>query len=804
MKKITTCVILLALLATLAFSVSASAAQPYTAIGVTTNPQFTKYLTLDKDANIPAATFSFTVAAGTAVDAGTNTLAVLAGPIVSGKPSIANVVFAAAETTSTDQPITNGTATDGIVNSTDKKYATKTATIDFTGVTFDEPGVYRYIITESAQTDTTGRIVNDTTTTRTLDVYIKDNNGTLAFDGYVLYNGTVTGGPSTSDNAASSGVSGATKNDKYVNEVVTKDLTLSKTVTGNQGSRDKFFKFTIAFTDLGNGTVVNVEKTGAAVTPTKSSATVYEANVMGGTDANGVTKLTANASGAVSHDFYLSDGDTVKITGIPKGAKYTVTEVPEDYAPTATINSTAAALTNGATAQQTLNDDSSVAFTNTRTGTVPTGVMLTMIPGVLIVAAGAAGLFLIQRKKRGRQMKKAASIFLAVLLIAGCGATAFAENTYTPVTGTNTTFDKYLTFDSSGNVPSLTFDFTIVPGTGIAAANGKMEVLAGVGTPSIAAGQAAFSSADAKNTTVLDNDGVTLQTGKAYAKKTVTIDFSTVSFDEPGIYRYLLTETSSGQTGVTYDTGVGTVTGITPKQRVLDVYVVDNEGSLAVSQYVIHEKLGDVAAGANMGSGDAASAGAALSDKSKGFVNDYQTYDLTISKAVSGNQASKDKYFQFTVAIENAGANAALNIDMTNAATSPTKRSATQYTAEQMAAANGADDSTAMTGQQWVTNASGNVTKTIYLQHGQSVTISGLAAGAKYTVTENPEDYQSSAPGNKIENQTGMTADETAAFTNIREGTVPTGVMLTVIPGVLLVAAAAAGLIAIRNKKREK
>ena len=42
---------------------------------------------------------------------------------------------------------------------TDESYASKTMTVDFSGVTFKEPGIYRWIITETAVNDVTGMIV---------------------------------------------------------------------------------------------------------------------------------------------------------------------------------------------------------------------------------------------------------------------------------------------------------------------------------------------------------------------------------------------------------------------------------------------------------------------------------------------------------------------------------------------------------------------------------------------------------------------------------------------------------------------
>lgn len=43
--------------------------------------------------------------------------------------------------------------------------------------------------------------------------------------------------------------------------------------------------------------------------------------------------------------------------------------------------------------------------------------------------------------------------------------------------------DKYLVMKTEANVPTADFKFTIEPGKHIDTADGKMEVLAGVGTP---------------------------------------------------------------------------------------------------------------------------------------------------------------------------------------------------------------------------------------------------------------------------------------------------------------------------------
>ena len=358
--------------------VCAYADSAYTEIFGTTTT-FNKYLVVSSDANIPAAEFSFSVSAPTSkIDGDATHLPVLPGPtptsVVVG--TAGKVSFAAGAGT------TAGTATDGIANDTAKKYAIAEVTVDLTAVKFQEPGVYRYIITEAASS---APFTNDATTTRTLDVYVIDTDGVLSVQNYVMYSGTKEDAPL----AAGGEVTG--KSNQFVNSFATNNLTLKKTVSGNQGSKDKYFKFTLTIENAGKGTIVNISADSTYVKePPKTEYTAYTAADM--KTANDVTTLTANDSGVITHDFYLSHNDTVIITGIPTTATYTIAEEAEEYTSTVTGSLTG-----------NFSSAVSVTVNNERTGTVPTGVMLTVIPGAVIVLVAIVGLVLISRKKKDEE-----------------------------------------------------------------------------------------------------------------------------------------------------------------------------------------------------------------------------------------------------------------------------------------------------------------------------------------------------------------------------------------------------------------
>ena len=414
-------------------------------------------------------------------------------------------------------------------------------------------------------------------------------------------------------------------------------------------------------------------------------------------------------------------------------------------------------------------------------------------------------------------MKKILTIALAAMMvIAVLTVSAAAATTYTPVAGTSCNFNKYLIMDAGDSVPNVTFSFTVAAGEAKAASEGKMAVLAGVGAPTIA--DVTFAPTDTTATAAGTNidvareasdratgltaaTGVQLEDGEKYATKQATVDFSSVNFDEPGIYRYIITETANADheaAGIMHDNDT---------DRVLDVYVTDNgRGTLVVSGYVLHKNADDVTAGTDMGSADVATAGAALDDKTDGFTNEYNSKDLKFGMEVSGNQASRDKYFEFTVTVTDVADDDSYVVslaDDNDSNTNDGNADATSGTNSATIAANqGKTNPTTVTGAQLKAG------QKFYLQHGQSIVIRGLAPNAGYTVTENAEDYKSEVMSGKTNSGTigtvaGSNKMAEAGFTNTRNGVVPTGILLSVIPGIAIVGAAGFGIAASRRSKKE-
>lgn len=407
-------------------------------------------------------------------------------------------------------------------------------------------------------------------------------------------------------------------------------------------------------------------------------------------------------------------------------------------------------------------------------------------------------------KKRTIAKTGATMLTMAMLLN---GTTVFAAaNTYEGVTGGAVNIEKYLVVKSTAAVPNVTFNFTIA---GKASTNASATVADGVqvfagndanrvtGVPTI--GTAVFTNNDAKYDTAQElvstgiqvttgtKDPVTLAAGQSYAKHDVSVDFTGVTFKEPGIYRYEITETADA---------TGTITNDTDTTRIMDVYVIDDEGVLKVQGYVLHKNDGVVKQD-----------GTSATGKAEGYVNKMDARDVKVEKTVTGNQASHDEYFKITLKIEKALPNTTYTVDLTNADATTTT--------------NGAN-TTAHTNEATITtDADGKATVDYWLQHGQSIIVRSMNIDATYEMNEdktamNNEGYVATitstdtadtiANGDyKVSGKIEKTDNDQIdiSFSNKRSGVIPTGVIMTVAPFAAVTLLGAAGMVTIKMRKKE-
>ena len=223
--------------------------------------------------------------------------------------------------------------------------------------------------------------------------------------------------------------------------------------------------------------------------------------------------------------------------------------------------------------------------------------------------------------KRARRAKIAAAAMAAMMTVS-MATPAMAATQYTALPGTTSTFEKFLIMKEDASVPNAEFAYTIT-GTGnartydVAGTNKKVQVLDGVGTPTITwdsqgatASSVKFGPTDATTTkaAAAHKDPVkNLAAGEKYAKHTATVSFANCNYTEPGIYRYKISETATTQKAITNDDNL---------DRYLDVYVVDNNGTLAIGGYVLHASADDLPMNDTNGT-----VGANPEGKSQGYSN---------------------------------------------------------------------------------------------------------------------------------------------------------------------------------------
>ena len=390
-----------------------------TTIGGTKTTTLTKYLVMDKDTNVPNVSFSFSIAAGGHVDGNVDegTLEVKEG-ILTGlvKSGDGTVSFSSSDSAIDESEKGTETPVFATAGDTDEKFVKKTLDLDFKDVPFPEPGVYRYVITEDASTSPLdyvtygyeGASAASNETIRTLDVYVVDDtaagstNLKLSIAGYVFYKGTQTAGPkaSTSTTAVSPNngaeVPGATKSPTITNYYNTQDLTFGKAVTGNQGSKDKYFKFTLNLTGAPANTTYSVDLSKAVETSGSNTATKS-----GYQNQPNPATITVGNDGKGSAVFYLQHGQYITVQGVTKGVGYALTEDKEEYTSADGITAGNSLLNwDGEDGNDALTDpangsiniaDIHTGFTNTKTGSIPTGVAMTVAGSAALVLLGAAG-----------------------------------------------------------------------------------------------------------------------------------------------------------------------------------------------------------------------------------------------------------------------------------------------------------------------------------------------------------------------------------------------------------------------------
>ena len=157
------------------------------------------------------------------------------------------------------------------------------------------------------------------------------------------------------------------------------DLTIEKQVTGEMGDRDKPFTFQI-----------QLKKSDGSILTGEYDYTGGIVDGITGAVAPDDDSLKLDAEGKAT--FALSHGQTITIHGLPVGTTYTITE-PDAQADgyTVTASGADAKMSRDASCNGTLNQATTVTYTNQKATAVPTGIRLDTLPWLLALLCGLGG-----------------------------------------------------------------------------------------------------------------------------------------------------------------------------------------------------------------------------------------------------------------------------------------------------------------------------------------------------------------------------------------------------------------------------
>ncbi len=246
----------------------------------------------------------------------------------------------------------------------------KDITADITAK-YDSVGSYIYTFRETAG-NTAGVTYDSNTYELYVNVVYGDTAGTYKIGGaYVKKEGETT------------------KVQEIVNTYQSGNLKITKTVTGNMGDKNKVFDVNVTLTVAG-GKTVNAPVT-ITTTPKPTDAAL--------TNPDTIATKAWNGNQATVR-LHVKNGTTVELKNLPVGVSYTVAEEPyNDYTTSYTQNGTG--MTGAPTSTAVRADETdTVVITNNKNAKVDTGVIVSNLPYILILAAVAAGLVLFAAGKK--------------------------------------------------------------------------------------------------------------------------------------------------------------------------------------------------------------------------------------------------------------------------------------------------------------------------------------------------------------------------------------------------------------------
>lgn len=287
-------------------------------------------------------------------------------------------------------------------------------------------------------------------------------------------------------------------------------------------------------------------------------------------------------------------------------------------------------------------------------------------------------------------------------------------------------------------------------------------------------------------------------TGESYSRVSdrtnVEFDMSAVRFKLPGVYYWTITKTASdfgSNQGNVSNNNLAATNMTAAEAQTFYLYAIVTNSVQADTQLQVTYGFYETS---NVTDGETA--------KDDTIIDQYPgtKRDLTLEKTVSGNQGDKTKAFAFTIRLQGAG-NERYNLEY-----------------------EGQSDADTFNGEMPAT-ISFQAPVTVYLKHGQKVTIKDLPEGVSYTITEsgvssgtNTDGYRVSATvANDTEGVSNQAATDgtvsdpslgkdgaVVTFTNTKDTVTPTGLLLQFGPPAAVLLIALLGLVSVMISRRRR
>lgn len=316
--------------------------------------------------------------------------------------------------------------------------------------------------------------------------------------------------------------------------------------------------------------------------------------------------------------------------------------------------------------------------------------------------------------------KRLSAITLAGAMIFATGINAFAaEDGQNTAADANTAVLKkavsVINHDGYAFEPTITYSYTLANGT----ASGTVTDEDGL-TVSYKGGDVDYLAGGEEVTKTAVFDSAAAVSGET-SSRDLTWTFAPDAFPSAGVYRYTITEETSvdpAQIGIARSADYDT-------EKFLDVYVQNGDDGLEIYGLIV---VDDEAEGVDGGS-----------EKSEGWITGddlevYETYNMTVTKQITGAGADMTAEFPFAVMLEGEMGHA-------NIATEGSGDSISEFTLDE--------------------NGSATVTGT--LGDKENIVIKGLPTTVRFSISETNqtrETYQATASAENMEG--GTFADGTA------------------------------------------